>query len=185
MAGLHPPKRIHLCGSSQAAIAVMAFPSELGWMAIIGCEDVLFQLTFGYAAKAAALKAVQHGPFPSSVPADWNPLLVTRLQEYAAGQRDEFRDVCIDFGSCSPFQRRVLECCRRIPYGTTVTYGELAAVAGFERAGRAVGNCMAHNRVPILVPCHRVVRSDGCLGRYSALGGTKTKRRLLVLEGAN
>ena len=72
--------------------------------------------------------------------------------------------------------------CRRIPYGRTMSYAELAAKAGSPNAARAVGNCMAGNRIPLIVPCHRVVCSDGRLGSYSAPGGTRMKRRLLDLE---
>jgi methylated-DNA-[protein]-cysteine S-methyltransferase len=63
-----------------------------------------------------------------------------------------------------------------------LTYGELAAKAGYPGAARAVGNCMAANRIPLLIPCHRVVCAGGRLGSYSAPGGTVTKRRLLALE---
>ncbi|MEX1224432.1 MAG: MGMT family protein, partial [Pirellulales bacterium] len=74
--------------------------------------------------------------------------------------------------------------CRRIPIGQTMSYAELAAVAGSPGAARAVGNIMAGNRVPIIVPCHRVVGSGGSLGGYSSSGGLRTKRRLLSLEAS-
>jgi O-6-methylguanine DNA methyltransferase len=105
-----------------------------------------------------------------------------RLQAFAAGKPDALGDIPIDLGRLSEFQRQVLKQCRRIPYGRTLSYAELAAKAGFPRAARAVGNCMAANRIPLIVPCHRVVRSDGRLGAYSASGGTAMKRRLLALE---
>ena len=65
-----------------------------------------------------------------------------------------------------------------------MTYGELAVAAGQPRAARAVGNCMAGNRVPLIIPCHRVVRAGGDIGPYSAAGGSATKRRLLEMEAA-
>jgi methylated-DNA-[protein]-cysteine S-methyltransferase len=162
----------------------VAFPSQLGWIAIAGRDDVLHQLTFGHSTKTAALKAL-HERLPETVEADWNPSLVRRLQDYAAGAGDDFRDVRIDLGCFTAFQRRVLECCRRIPYASTVSYAKLAAMAGSPRALRAVGNCMAGNRVPLVIPCHRVVQSDGGLGGFSAPGGLRTKRRLLELEKTN
>ena len=82
----------------------------------------------------------------------------------------------------SRFQRRVLNQCRRVPCGATISYARLAAKAGYPGAARAVGNCMAGNPIPLIVPCHRVVCSDGRLGAYSAPGGTAMKRRLLALE---
>jgi methylated-DNA-[protein]-cysteine S-methyltransferase len=108
--------------------------------------------------------------------------LVRRLQAFAAGQPDALGDIRIDPGPLTDFQRRVLRQCRRIPYGQTLSYAELAAKAGFSRAARAVGNCMAGNRIPLIIPCHRVVCADGRLGSYSAPGGTSMKRRLLALE---
>jgi methylated-DNA-[protein]-cysteine S-methyltransferase len=112
----------------------------------------------------------------------WVNLLMVRLQAYAAGTPDDFRDIHVDAGPVGPFKQRVLAECRRIPYGSTLTYAELAAKAGSPGAARAVGNCMAGNRIPLVTPCHRVVRSDGQVGSYSAPGGSKTKCKLLWLE---
>ncbi len=81
----------------------------------------------------------------------------------------------------TPFQLRVWEACARIPYGATVTYGELAAMAGRPGAARAVGGAMNRNPVPFVIPCHRVVASDGTLGGYG-IGGLPVKRWLLDLE---
>jgi methylated-DNA-[protein]-cysteine S-methyltransferase len=183
--------------SEKESFHLAVFSSKLGWMAMVGRTvigrtmvgqgEVLCWLSFGHTTKAAALNAVKSGgfAFPASTPVDWNPVLTKRLQDYASGKRDDFQDVCVDFGPVGSFQHRVLECCRKIPFGTTWTYGELAANAGVERAARAVGSCMARNRIPLIIPCHRVVRSDGSLGNYSAPGATATKQRLLRLEMAN
>jgi methylated-DNA-[protein]-cysteine S-methyltransferase len=95
---------------------------------------------------------------------------------------DDFRDVLIDPGPQTEFQRLVVDHCRQIPPGATLTYGELAARAGRPRSARAIGNCMAANRIPLIVPCHRVVGADGGLRGYSANGGLRLKQRLLDLE---
>ena len=68
------------------------------------------------------------------------------------------------------------------PVGTTLSYGQLAARAGSPRACRAVGNCIAGNKIPIVIPCHRVVLSGGGIGKYSAPGGARMKKRLLMIE---
>ena len=112
-------------------------------------------------------------------------VLVRRLQAYAEGEPEDFRDVQVDLDGLSGFRRRVLEACRQIPYGQTLSYAELAARAGFPKAFRAVGNCLAANRVPLIIPCHRVVCSDGRIGRFSAPGGGRMKRRLIRLEAPN
>jgi len=81
----------------------------------------------------------------------------------------------------SAFQKRVIVACREILYGSTVTYGGLAELAGSPGAARAVGSTMRTNRFPIIVPCHRVVGADS-LGGFSASRGVETKKRLLNME---
>jgi methylated-DNA-[protein]-cysteine S-methyltransferase len=82
------------------------------------------------------------------------------------------------------FDQSVVRACRRIPYGETLSYGELAKRAGHAGAARGVGRTMATNRFPIIVPCHRVVAAGGRIGGYSAPQGLTMKRRLLALESA-
>ncbi len=107
--------------------------------------------------------------------------LVDRLRGYFAGERVGFDDVAIDLDWCTDFQRAVAETLRAVPYGEVVTYGELAALAGFPNAQRAAGTFCAHNRLPLVLPCHRVVSAAG-LGSYGSLG-VGFKRRLLEHEG--
>lgn len=108
--------------------------------------------------------------------------LAERFVAYFTGARDPFGDVELDLEWCTPFQRAAAEALRTVPYGETVTYGELAALAGAPGAARAAGSFCAHNRFGIVVPCHRVVAAGG-LGGYGSLG-VGYKRRLLELEGA-
>jgi O-6-methylguanine DNA methyltransferase len=108
--------------------------------------------------------------------------VIERIHAYFAGARVAFDDVELDLDWATPFQARVAAALRAIPYGETVTYGELAALAGHPNAQRAAGTFCAHNRFPLFVPCHRVVAADG-LGSYGSLG-LSYKRRLLELEGA-
>ncbi|MBD0318553.1 MAG: methylated-DNA--[protein]-cysteine S-methyltransferase [Thermoleophilia bacterium] len=108
------------------------------------------------------------------------PPLRDRLVAYFRGERDDFSDVELDLDGSSAFQRAVVAALRAVPYGETVTYGELAALAGHPNAHRAAGTVCARNRFPIVVPCHRVVAADS-LGPYGQLG-REYKRRLLELE---
>jgi methylated-DNA-[protein]-cysteine S-methyltransferase len=108
--------------------------------------------------------------------------VVDRVRAYFSGETVSFDDVPLDLGWATPFQERVAAALRAIPYGETVTYGELAALAGHPNAQRAAGTFCAHNRFPLFVPCHRVVAADG-LGSYGSLG-LQYKRRLLELERA-
>ncbi len=121
-------------------------------------------------------------PSPRTEPVLGEDRLGTRLRRYFAGARDDFLDVDLDLDGATPFQRAVCDALRAVPYGETVTYGELAALAGHPNAQRAVGSFCAHNRFSIVVPCHRVVAAGG-LGSYGSLG-VPYKQRLLELEGA-
>ncbi len=161
---------------------VTTVSSELGWMALIGRAEVLKQLKFGYGSEAAAMRALDPELLERAEHGRCNEDLVGRLLAYSAGEPVDFRDVRVDPGPVSDFRRRVLRHCQRIPYGQTLTYGQLAAKAGSPRAARAVGSCMAANRIPLIIPCHRVVSAGGRTGGFSAIGGTRTKRRLLAME---
>lgn len=103
------------------------------------------------------------------------------LDEYFGGERRAFA-VPLDWTLTRAFRRDVLRATARVPYGATASYAQVAADAGSPRAVRAAGSALATNPLPIVVPCHRVVRSDGALGRY--LGGIEMKGELLRLEGA-
>ncbi len=120
-------------------------------------------------------------PQPGKRPGGSHPL-AARLVAYFSGEKQAFDDVDLDLSWCTSFQADVAGTLRRLPYGETVTYGELAALSGHPGAHRAVGTFCARNRFPIVIPCHRVLAADG-LGSYGSLG-TRYKERLLRLEGA-
>jgi methylated-DNA-[protein]-cysteine S-methyltransferase len=103
-----------------------------------------------------------------------------QLDEYFAGRRRSF-ELPLDWTLVGPFGREVLGQTAAIPYGEVKTYGEVAQAIGRPRAARATGNALGANPMPIVVPCHRVVRAGGKMGHYT--GGAERKRRLLALEG--
>jgi methylated-DNA-[protein]-cysteine S-methyltransferase len=102
-----------------------------------------------------------------------------QLDEYFAGRLRHF-DVAVDLAMVRGFRRDVISHLAAIDYGTTQSYAALARAAGRPAAVRAVGSACSHNPVPIVLPCHRVVRSDGTIGQY--LGGVETKAALLAME---
>ncbi len=106
--------------------------------------------------------------------------LIGELDEYFAGTRREF-SVPLDPDGGTGFQRSVWEELTRIPYGETRSYGDIASSVGNPRAARAVGLANKSNNIPILIPCHRVIRGNGGLGGYGS--GIHIKRKLLALEG--
>jgi len=165
------------------------FRTPLGWISMVGSRvaddrgpTVLRRLVFGYRSAEAAERALGPTWRRKSTPGAWDDRLRERLTAYAGGEPVALDDVLVDFADATPFAQSVWSECRRIPYGETRTYAKLAAAAGSPRAARAVGNCMAANPLPLVVPCHRVVPSGGRLGRFSAPGGAKTKCRLLEME---
>ena len=91
-------------------------------------------------------------------------------------------DAKIAHDGLSDFNWKVLMACKKIPAGKTVSYSQLADMIGKPHAGRAVGNALAKNPIPLIIPCHRVIHCDGTLGKFSAIGGTGTKRKMLELE---
>ncbi len=112
----------------------------------------------------------------------WAGELVAALRSYLQGRVVSFASFPVDLTGQPGFRRRVLEECRRIPYGQTVTYAELAERAGNLGAIRAAASAMSHNPIPLIIPCHRVLRSDGTLGGYSAPGGVSVKAQLIEME---
>ena len=163
-----------------------AFATELGAMALAWRGTVVTRISIGHSSEAAALATFSsQGARPTSSPPELIQELVQRLQSYAAGDENvSFEDVPLDLSYLSPFQKKVVNRCRRIAAGRTRTYGELADLSGYPGAARAVGSVMARNRYPIIVPCHRVVGSAGSLGGFSAPQGISLKERMLALEGA-
>jgi methylated-DNA-[protein]-cysteine S-methyltransferase len=113
---------------------------------------------------------------------DAQPLdgLRRQLEEYFGRRRREF-ELPLDWSLARGFGRRVLDQTARIPYGEVETYGSVARAIGSPRAARATGNALGANPLPIVVPCHRVVRAGGVIGHYT--GGADRKLKLLELEG--
>jgi methylated-DNA-[protein]-cysteine S-methyltransferase len=158
-----------------------AFGTSLGWIGLeFNDDDALCGLVFGYHTRRDALIAL--GRSDGEPKSSLQVALQERLERYAEGMPDAFRDVRVHYPTEGQFAHRVWELCRQIPPGTTISYRELARRAGAPNAARAVGQVMAKNRIPIVVPCHRVVAANGGLGGYSAPGGLATKHRLLELE---
>jgi len=109
------------------------------------------------------------------------PHLQRSLMAYFQAKSTVF-DCEVDISWATPFARKVYQRCSRIPSGRTATYAQLANKAGSPHAARAVGTVMAANPTPLIIPCHRVIRSDGKLGGFSAIGGKKLKKRLITHE---
>lgn len=154
--------------------------SPLGPLYMAASEDGLHNVTFGV-GEAAFLSGLDPLARTERDP-DGLAFIARQLQAYFADPRFRF-DLRLDLARLTPFQRSVLETARRIPPGSVWTYGQVARALGKPKASRAVGQALGRNPVPIVVPCHRVIASDGGLGGYSGGGGLRSKALLLQLEG--
>ncbi|HEV2997801.1 MAG TPA: methylated-DNA--[protein]-cysteine S-methyltransferase [Solirubrobacteraceae bacterium] len=165
-----------------AEIAYAPVDSPFGALLAAGTDRGLVRLAFPEEPLDEVLDRLARRLSPRIVeaPAALDPVR-RELDEYFAGTRHEF-EIAIDRALMSPFARRVLDATSAIPYGSVGTYTEMAAAAGSPRGSRAAGNALGSNPIPIIVPCHRVLRTGGNLGGYG--GGLHRKRWLLELEGA-
>ena len=170
-------------GRAEEMIRYTTVGSDLGTIYVAYSEQGVCAVDVATSGEAFA-RAV-HRKSHRPVEQDPHPPQALRqnLQKFAAAL-DSFRGP-LDLSMVGPFERMVLERLRRIPKGQVRTYGDIAREIGYPGAARAVGNACAKNPVPLLVPCHRVVRSDGGVGGYSLRGGTALKLRLLGQEGVD
>lgn len=166
--------------SGVARVAFDVTDSPLGplWLAM-GPRGAL-AVHYGAEPAEADLRRIvaRYGPGLLRAPRQLDPLK-RELDEYFRGKRTRF-EVGADLSTLTPFQRRVLAATKRVPFGAIASYRQVAERAGLRRATRAAGGALSANPIPIVVPCHRVVASDGTLGGYSA--GLEAKRYLLRLE---
>jgi methylated-DNA-[protein]-cysteine S-methyltransferase len=155
--------------------------TKIGWIGLAWSARGLVSLELPRSTRAAAERILQRG-YPNGVWVDGAPANMLReLKEYAEGRRHAF-ELPLDWESIKPFQRAVLKATSTIPFGETRSYGWVAHKIGKPRAFRAVGHALATNPIPIILPCHRVIGSDGGLHGYG--GGLPMKAMLLKLEGA-
>jgi methylated-DNA-[protein]-cysteine S-methyltransferase len=167
----------------EADVAYAIEPSPLGDLLVAMTPRGLVSIYYEDAGEREALLdrlAGRLSPRVVEAPARIDPVR-RELDEYFAGTRTKF-EVPLDWSLTDGFTRRVLRATARIPYGGASTYREMATRAGSERAVRAAGNALGANPIPIIVPCHRVLRTGGALGGYG--GGVARKRFLLDLESA-
>ena len=108
-----------------------------------------------------------------------------RIEDYAEGERVDFTKVALDLGGVPDFHRRAYEILVTVGWGETLTYGDLARRLGDVALSRAVGQAMGANPMPLVIPCHRVLASDGRPGGFSAPGGAASKVKMLALEGVS
>ena len=164
---------------SQYYYAVL--PTSMGWVGVLASEKGIRKLLLPQSVPQAAMEELQPEARDATlVPARFEELR-QQLEAYFAGEAVAFNEE-LDLEEATPFFSKAWAACRSIPRGETRSYAWLAARAGSPRALRAAGQAMAHNPVTIIIPCHRVIGSDGSLWGYG--GGLDLKQRFLNLERA-
>lgn len=152
-------------------------------MGIAGTNETVQHLRLGY-TDPDDLRDDLCSSLSDTVETDWFPELRQALEAYAAGESVSFTKFRYELPKLTDFQQQVLHFVHRIPYGQVLSYGEVAAKVGCPGAARAVGTVMANNRLPLIIPCHRVIAAGGKLGGYSSPRGPGLKQWLLDLEQA-
>ena len=156
------------------------FSTPLGEMAAVVLGDALCVLEFSDDPERIEQQLKRFGPYEKA--AQKNPLNIRgRVSAYFKGERDAFRGLKLNVGGTT-FQQAVWKALQKIPHGGTLSYRELASNIGRPKAQRAVGTANGRNPVAIIIPCHRVIASNGTLAGYA--GGVERKRQLLALEGS-
>ena len=164
------------------------FETEAGFCAIGWTDSGIarFQLPDG---SAAAAERNMLRKFPSAQPSAPSPEVATVIaaaQRYFAGEVVDFSEIALDLDDQDEFFRRIYAALRAVGYGKTTTYGTLAKELGAgPEAARDVGQAMAQNPVPLIIPCHRVLAAGGKVGGFSAPGGADSKVKMLALEGVD
>jgi methylated-DNA-[protein]-cysteine S-methyltransferase len=163
-------------------VAYRTIATPIGELLLAGTGRGLVRVAFPSQGHEAVLESLAAAVSPRILraPERLDPA-ARQLDEYFAGRRTEF-DLPLDFRLATGFRRAVLAHLPAIPYGRTESYAQVAAATGSPKAVRAVGTACARNPLPVVVPCHRVVRTDGTMGGYA--GGPGAKRTLLALESA-
>ena len=157
------------------------FPNELGWIGALASPRGLRRLTLRQSPEEALDEL---GPESAQAEHESTGLESVRLgfEAYLRGEEKALEAMPLDLEEATPFFQAAWEACRRIPLGETRSYAWLAAAAGRPRAFRAAGQAMARNRLSIVIPCHRVIGSDGGLHGYGGGGGLQKKAWLLQME---
>ena len=157
------------------------FNTDLGWVGILGSAKGLLRTTLPHPSTQEIRQLLGDSINQASRSPHLFADLMQRLKLYFGGHQVNFPDK-LDLSGATTFQRKVWEATRLIPYGETRSYARVAEQIKQSRALRAVGQALGRNPLPIIVPCHRVVASNGKPGGFT--GGIEVKKRLLYLEGA-
>jgi methylated-DNA-[protein]-cysteine S-methyltransferase len=173
--------------TEQKTSGQMVFETALGFVGIAWSEKGLMRLSLFQRDRAALERRMERlgvsGPSGESNTPQWVAALVRDIRAYAVGEEIDFSGVPVDLAGVDDFCLAIYEAARKLGFGETTTYGELAKRAGHGGLPRETGQALGANPVPLVIPCHRILAAGGKIGGFSAAGGSTTKERMLALEG--
>jgi methylated-DNA-[protein]-cysteine S-methyltransferase len=158
------------------------FKTRWGWFGLLGFEKGLVRTCLPVAFQEAVQRRLLSGIEGAIPEKKAYRSLEKEIASYYEGCRVDFRNVAVCLDGLTDFQKDILTALRTVTYCHTVSYGDLARLIKNPKASRAIGSVMAINPLPLIIPCHRVIKQDGSLGYFSAPGGVHTKQRMLDLE---
>jgi O-6-methylguanine DNA methyltransferase len=174
----------------QDKVKFVIFRTGWGWFGLAGMENGLLTTILPLPDKKTVKKLLLKA-FPDALEdRNFQKKTQKKIIAYFKGLKTDFSDLPLNLDDFSYFNRRVLDNCRNVRFGQTISYAELAERCGRPKAARAVGNALANNPLPLIVPCHRIIRSNGSAGGFSAFlrpgsgrgGGSKLKQKMITLE---
>ena len=157
----------------------------IGFMGIAWSEKGLIRLCLPERKREAVERRLLRHPgvSASTDQPPWVVELIASIKAYAAGEDVDFSSVPVDLAGVDDFRLAIYDAARRLGFGETTTYGELAKRAGHAGLARETGAALGANPVPLVIPCHRILAAGGKIGGFSAPGGSVTKERMLAMEG--
>jgi methylated-DNA-[protein]-cysteine S-methyltransferase len=169
------------------AVDHIIFETQLGFIGLAWSSAGLTRLCLPQSSREAVERRLLRlddiaGP-DSETPPQWVADLIAAIRAYAQGETVDFSDVPVDLAGVDDFRLAIYDAARKLAFGETVTYGELASRAGHTGLARETGAALGANPVPLVIPCHRILAAGGKIGGFSAPGGSATKEKMLGLEG--
>ncbi|MER9135655.1 methylated-DNA--[protein]-cysteine S-methyltransferase [Mesorhizobium sp. M0830] len=157
----------------------------IGFMGIAWSEKGLIRLCLPERSREAVeRRLLRHGGVSASTAQPpWVVELIASIKAYAAGEDVDFSGVPVDLDGVDDFRLAIYDAARKLSFGETTTYGELAKTAGHAGLARETGAALGANPVPLVIPCHRILAAGGKIGGFSAPGGSVTKEKMLAMEG--
>lgn len=157
----------------------------IGFMGIAWSERGLIRLCLPERSREAVERRLfRHGGVSSSTDQpQWVVDLIASIKAYAASEDVDFSGVPVDLAGIDDFRLAIYDAARKLGFGETTTYGELARRAGHDGLARETGAALGANPVPLVIPCHRILAAGGKIGGFSAPGGSATKEKMLAMEG--